>query len=210
MTPRIQPLRNCWRLCACGSVHASGSRGAGDALVEVVLADAAAGISRRRRLRKRQASVPAVVCRRSSVSRWSVDAVNVQDPMATSLSRTDVSRRPSQGSEVDGHVAVGFGKTVGKRLCAHLDVEARVVLRTRPVSSLRGDRGRGRRTQLPPGAPPHLSDVICIRPYAPPSSPNTSALHDDSCIANAARKIGGTGPTRQARRDGTGDDDGPL
>ena len=40
--------------------------------------------------------------------------------------------------------------------------------------------------QSPPGALPHLSWVICIRPIAPPLSPLTPALQDDSCMAMAA------------------------
>lgn len=45
--------------------------------------------------------------------------------------------------------------------------------------------------QLPPGAPPHFSLVICMRPCSPPP-PTVSGLQEDSCIAIEAMMIGGT------------------
>jgi hypothetical protein len=45
--------------------------------------------------------------------------------------------------------------------------------------------------QLPFGAPPHLSLVICMRPCSP-APPTADGLQPLSCIAKDASKIGGT------------------
>lgn len=44
--------------------------------------------------------------------------------------------------------------------------------------------------QFPPGAPPHLSGVICMRPCSP-LPPVTLGLQVDSCMANDMRTVAG-------------------
>lgn len=138
------------------------------------------------------------ICNRSSWQRqWlvPVDGVTQQDFLKSKALGTHVGQTLLPAIVVtnsDNNVSVDLLEGLGEVSSSGSDIEVlngRQSLRTKTTVSGKKESHTGSR-QFPPGAPPHLSLVICMRPCSPPP-PTVSGLQELSCIAKDASMIGG-------------------